>query len=168
MADHFCERLECAASISDIFEVVKEATWDRLNTGRAGLTCGLLAIPGENRQFVGAFYPVGSNIIVVNKIPIMRILREDRSLFRAYTFHVLLHEYLHSLGYLDEANVRTLTVDITESVFGKDHVASRIARHPEKFLPELAYAHGEMDEEGGFSGLEMVKDFDRSSINYIH
>src|SRR3990172_7857232 len=163
----FEERLESAVTISDIFEVVKDATWKTLKTGRAGLTCGLVDMAPENHRLIGAVYPVGSTIIVVNKAPIMKILKENRALFQPYAFHVLLHEYLHSLGYLDEAVVRKLTGDIAETAFGKDHLTTQIAREPERFLPELIYTHGEIEEDAGIAGIEMIKDFDRSSINYI-
>jgi hypothetical protein len=168
MVPNFDERLDNAVSISDIFEVVKDATWKSLKTGRAGLTCGLIDMGAQEGHLVGAMYPVGSNIIVVNKAPIMKILKENRMLFRPYAFHVLLHEYLHSLGYLDETAVRDLTAKITEKTLGANHVATQIARDPARFLPELTYAHAELEEDAGIPGLEMIKDFDRSSVNYIH
>jgi hypothetical protein len=167
MVANFEARLENAVSIPDIFEIVKDATWECMKTGRAGLTCGLASMAQMDNMLIGAMYPVGSNIIVVNKVPIMNILRENRRLFKPYTFHVLLHEYLHSLGYLDEETVRELTIEITETVMGKDHLTAQISKNPERFLPELAYAHGEIEEDKDLPDLEMIRDFDRSSVNYI-
>lgn len=167
MVGDLAEELERATTISDIFEVVKEATWKIIGTGRAGLTCGLVHMGHDKNQMVGALYPVGSNIIVVNKTPLIGMIREDKSLFKPYIFHVLLHEYMHSLGYLDENQVRRIALQISEDALGKDHIATKMAQDLSVFIPQITYGHTDMDEETQIPGLEMVKDFDRSSINYI-
>lgn len=56
--------------------------------------------------FFGAFYPVGSNIIVINEIPLQRIKETNPALYKPHAFHVQLHEYLHALGYFSENAVR--------------------------------------------------------------
>ncbi len=167
MTGHFKEKLKNTTTIPDIFELVKEATWQSTKSGRAGLTCGLMEMQTDGGRLIGGLYPVGSNIIVLNKAPIVRILREKKDLFRSYTFHVLLHEYLHALGILDEMEVRKLTHDITVAVLGEGHLASRLARNPAKYIPDLTYGHAAMEEDGALPGIEMIKDFDRGSINYI-
>ncbi len=164
---YFAETLDKATTIPDIFEVVKEATWKSIGTGRAGLTCGLVHMGHDTNQMIGALYPVGSNIIVVNKTPLIGMIKEDKRLFKAYIFHVLLHEYMHTLGYLDEGLVKRIALQISEEVLGKTHLATKMAGDLSAFIPQITYGHADMDEETGIPGLEMVRDFDRSSINYI-
>ena len=41
--------------------------------------------------------------------------------------HVLLHEYIHSLGFLDERLTEQKTYDISKKQFGKNHVITRLA-----------------------------------------
>ncbi len=44
-----------------------------------------------------------------------------------YLFVVVLHEYLHLMGIFDEREVRRISMNIVERVFGKSSRASRIA-----------------------------------------
>ncbi|HUV82264.1 MAG TPA: hypothetical protein VMW53_04200 [archaeon] len=61
---------------------------------------------------------MGSNIIVMNKL--LRIKEKDPVLYKSYAFHVLLHEYIHSLGCLNEDFVHHKVFDITKPLFGED------------------------------------------------
>ncbi len=162
----FDERLKEAKSLADIFEVVKRAVRKTQKTGRAGLTLGLADLGGGREGFIGAFYPFGSNIIVMNKAILRRILSANPELYRPYSFIVLLHEYLHSLGYLDERLVRDRVRDICLSLFGETHLTTQLAENMEKFIPELVYPEAGWSPEGDIK-VEMVYDFDRSSVNYI-
>ncbi|MBM4249872.1 MAG: hypothetical protein FJ149_10675 [Euryarchaeota archaeon] len=139
MEGDFAARLVKAKSLADIFEVVKAAVSRRLRLSRGGLMLGLADLGNQPGGFFGAFYPVGTNIIVMNRIPMLRIKETDPALFKPYVFHVLLHEYLHSLGHLDEGAVRQLSMEISESLFGKEHPATRIARDTPAFFPNLVY-----------------------------
>jgi len=47
-----------------------------------------------------------NNFIVMNRIPLERIKETRPELFKLFAFHVLMHEYIHSLGYLIEQLVR--------------------------------------------------------------
>ncbi len=164
MAVSFPERLENADGLADIFEIVKEAVWQTMRQGRAGLTLGLADFGGRQDYVIGAFYPVGSNIIVMNKSPLTAIY--DTPLFKPYSFHILLHEYLHALGNLDERYTRELTRMVTAEVMGDAHVATQMSADMARFLPRLYYPEVGWQPEGGFN-IELVPGFDRSSINYI-
>jgi len=61
---------------------------------------------------------VGFNFIVVNKIPLERIKKTRPGLLKPFAFHVLMHEYIHSPGYLDEQFVRQMVYDISRAVMG--------------------------------------------------
>lgn len=162
----FPNRLEEAVSIADVFEVVKDAVWKSLRQGRAGLNLGLAELGGRENFLIGAFYPVGSNIIVMNKLPLRRIWETDYALFKPYSFHILLHEYLHAIGHLDEATARWLTQKITSQIMGAEHMATQMANDLSKFLPNLTHAEIGWQPEGELF-VEMVPGFDRSSTGYI-
>ncbi len=161
-------KLDEAKTLSDIFEIVKEVVRKVMKTGRAGLTLGLAEMGGGKNYWIGAFYPVGSTTIIMNKTPLRRIAETDPNLFNAYAFHVLLHEYIHSLGYIDEKKTRNFVYWVSHEIFGEDHLVTRMADDISKFFPNLTYP-----TRSYFPGnlenleLEMVEDFDRSSINYI-
>ena len=94
MKPDFPTLLENAKSLADIFEVVKTAVLDSLGKSRGGLMLGLADLGNHPQGWLGAFYPIGSNVIVMNKIPLKRIKETCPSLYKPYTFHVLLHEYM--------------------------------------------------------------------------
>ncbi len=151
------EKLEKAESIGDIFEIVKEAVWRTIRQGRAGLSLILAEIPNP----VGGIHQIGSNMIIVNKSILEKIKREKPDYYKPYLFYVLLHEYLHSLGYVDEDLVRKQCYIIAKDTFGKQSKVLEIAKEPERFLAvDLHEIESELD-------FELVRDFDRSSLNYI-
>lgn len=166
MSKSYEERLKGTDSLADIFELVKHGVWKTHKKGRAGLTLGLAELGGNEAGFVGAFYPLGSNIIVMNKTPLRRIMSNRPRLYKPYSYLILLHEYLHSLGYVDEAFVRRMAHKISRRLFGKEHLVTQIAEDLGRFLPELIYP-GQGWNPSGNPVIEMVPDFDRSSTEYI-
>ena len=161
----FHTRLENAKTLADIFEVVKAAVWESQRKSRGGLMLGLANLGNHPQGFLGAFYPVGSNVIVMNKIPLQRIQETRPELYRPYIFHVLLHEYLHTLGYLSESGVRRMVLEITEDVFGKEHLATRIAMDTTNFFKNLVYPDAAWQPDD--MRMELVEGFDRGSASYI-
>lgn len=158
-------RLENANSLPDIFEVVKAAVWKSQRKSRGGLMLGLANLGNHPQGFFGAFYPVGSNVIVMNKIPLERIKETRHELYKPYAFHVLLHEYLHTLGYMSESGVRQMAHEITREAFGEEHLATRIAANTALFFHNLVYpdATWQPDE----MRMDLVCGFDRGSAGYI-
>jgi len=158
-------RLENAKSLPDIFEVVKAAVWKSQKKSRGGLMLGLANLGNHPQGFFGAFYPVGSNVIVMNKIPLERIKETRHELYKPYAFHVLLHEYLHTLGYMSESGVRQMAHEITREAFGEEHLATRIAANTAHFFHNLVYpdATWQPDE----MKMDLVCGFDRGSAGYI-
>lgn len=161
-------KLNDAKTLSDIFEIVKEVVRKVMKTSRAGLTLGLAEMGGGEDYWIGAIYPVGSTTIIMNKTSLRRISETEPCLFNAYAFHVLLHEYIHSLGYIDEKKTRNLVYWISQEVFGEAHLVTQMANDMTKFFPNLTYpTRGYFPRNLETLELEMVEDFDRSSINYI-
>lgn len=164
----FEQKLEEAKGIADVFELVKESVRKVYNAGRSGLSLGLAELGGSERQVIGAFYPMGSNIIIMNKTLLRNITDANPELYKPYVYHVLMHEYFHTLGFVDERAVRALTYKVSTALFGEEHIATRIAKEPGRFLANLVYPHGELGEEEDLGlNIELVKDFDKSSTTYI-
>lgn len=165
MSDYLGALLDNANTLADIFEVVKSSVRQALNENRGGLMLGLADLGNHPNGFLGAYFPVGTNIIVMNRIPLSRIKETKPELYKPYVFHILLHEYLHSLGYLEEKQVRRMTIDISKKAFGEDHLATKLAWNITAYIPNLAYPDIAWQPEN--SDIELVDDFDRSSVNYI-
>ncbi len=154
--------LAAAHSFDQIFDLVKSATEEELGRHRAGLTLVLGDIPNN----VGAYHEMGSNAIVMNRnlLKIVQKLSGARSKTNSYIFMILLHEYLHSLGFEDDGQVRQLSKRITDGYFGGRHPAAEMAVKPlDQFFPDLPkYAH--FRDKGNF---ETIRRFDSSSTPYI-
>ena len=164
---HFKERLNQTENVSDIFELVKDAVIETIGDSRAGLNLGLMEMGNGNANWLGAFYPVGSNVIVMNKTPLRRIMETVPPLMKPYLFHVLLHEYLHSLGFVDERSCRLLTYNICKKVLGNKHTATEMSRDIRQFMPYIAYPGGAPQIDNDINDIEIVEDFDRENEVYI-
>ncbi|MFQ6095170.1 MAG: hypothetical protein ACE5NN_03395, partial [Candidatus Bathyarchaeia archaeon] len=140
---------------------VKRAVRKTIGRERAGLMLYLGNLPLR----VGAFHPLGSNGIVINKRLVNLTSRSAESIteINSFIFTLLLHEYLHSLGYVDERYVRRLVYEISTKVFGRNHPATVMAVHP----PMPRVPPSEMHPWDRDLELELVKDFDRSNQPYI-
>jgi len=117
-------------------------------------------------MYIGAFHGVGSNAIVMNRRLLDLTVKSSRSRREAnsYVFYILLHEYLHSLGYIDEGKVRRLVYAVAERTFGEEHPTTQMAlAGPAAILPRMR----EPVEESSGSDVEIVRDFDRSSQTYF-
>ena len=163
--DRFNNKLEALESLGEIFELVKESVSSALNKRRAGLMLGLSNLGGsQEKGFIGAYYPFGSNIIVMNRLPLEQISLVRPDLYKPYSFYILLHEYIHSLGYADERLTRETALSVAKETFGNDHPVTELARDFSKFLPFLV---PKTDFVQGDNRIELIKDFDRSSTTYF-
>lgn len=164
MDEYFIDKLKDSNSIPDIFEIVKDTVWNTIKKSRAGLELGLMEFGNSPQGFLGAFYVSGSNIIIMNETPLKRIQETNPDLLKPYIFSVLLHEYLHSLGYFDEEKVKMLTYAISCEIFGENNIITQISKDMRDFFPNLIYPEGSpmIDKP-----VKLVKDFDKSSIRYI-
>jgi len=163
------ERLDGCDTLAEIFELVKQSVKRFLNRHRAGLMLGLANLGMRRGYFVGAFHPVGSNIIVMNRDPLETALHTtEKRVFNAYCFHLLLHEYLHSLGYVNEDKVRELTHEVCRLALGSSHPATVMAERGIAFyFPKVVYFTPKFSLPRDLQ-IELIKDFDRSSAKYIH
>lgn len=161
-------RLQSAKDLPDIFELVKLAVRKSTGKERAGLMLGLANLGGGPQGFVGAFYPIATNIIVMNSLPLKRVKETDPALYKPYVFHILLHEYLHTLGIIDEAATRQKAYEISTMTFGKDHPVTQLAADLSRFVPKLVYPYYGWQPSEDYQ-LELVRGFDKSSTSsYIN
>jgi hypothetical protein len=158
---HYGNKILQLADFNQAFELVKLAVEDKFKMHRAGLSLILQGLPTK----LGAYHILGSNLIIVNK-RILNIIKIHKSLneYNSYLFMVLTHEYLHSLGIIDELEVRTMTYSLLASLAGENHMATKMARHqPWDLFPELSL----FDDNSFEQKFEIIKDFDRTTQTYI-
>jgi hypothetical protein len=160
----YLSRLKNSKSFDDVFELVKRSVYETLRLRRAGLTL----ILGELPTIIGAYHIVGSNVIVINKILLEEVKRIARSKeeLNSYLFSILAHEYLHSLGIMDEGKVKLLTYELCKTIFGKEHPATQISKKGIiKYYPQLLQLVNYKVRR--FGNFEVVKEFDSSNMPYI-
>jgi hypothetical protein len=152
-------------NLIETFEEVKKVVQKNERKSRGGLMLGLQEIGASLDGFIGAYYPVASNIIIVNKTPLRRILETNKRLLKPYVFHVLLHEYIHTLGYLDEETTGKKTYEICKKQFGEHHIITELSTNIRKYFPNLVYPiHGWLPQKES-PLIELVQGFDFSSTN---
>jgi hypothetical protein len=156
------EQLDLCRDFGDVFELVKKSAERSLGQRRAGLMLYLARLP----RHIGAFHTMGTNGIVMNRNTLDSVTHGARSLreINSYVYSILLHEYLHALGYVQEKDVRRLVYDISLEIFGPDHAATKIAsRGPSAIFPHIT--SDELPSET--PDIEMIPDLERSSHRYI-
>jgi len=159
---YLTEKFERCKNFGDIFELVKRAVKVILGIERSGLMLYLGNLP----LHVGAFHQLGSNGIVMNKRLLNLMFKSSNSMteVNSFIFSILLHEYLHSLGYLGETQVRRLVYEISKEAFGIDHPTTKMALDsPFPKVPPSELQPRNYED----AGLELIKDFERSNQSYI-
>ncbi|MDW8041995.1 MAG: hypothetical protein RMJ75_04220 [Nitrososphaerota archaeon] len=154
--------LERAQDFRDIFALVKRVVERRLGIRRAGL----MLVLADEPAFVLAYHGIGTNFIVLNRRVISALVGRGapQTELKSYLFTVLLHEYLHSLGYVDESETRRLVMEITRSEFGDDHPAFRFAVKP---LGEDEVRALLNQGQIGPSEPRLVRHFDDENLTYV-
>ena len=103
---------------------------------------------------------MGTNEIVLNR----RLIKSKTGMsMRSHVFAILLHEYLHSLGFEDEAQVRRLTYKVCLDNFGKNSTVVEAALTG----PWADLSEEDFDELEPELNLELVRNFERPDIGYI-
>jgi hypothetical protein len=156
------ERLDLCEDFSDVFELVKKSAERSLGQRRAGLMLYLARLP----KHIGAFHTMGTNGIVMNRNTLDSVTHGARSLreINSYVYSILLHEYLHALGYTEERDVRRLVYDISLETFGPGHPATKIAsKGPSIVFPDAAFDQVPSETPD----VEMIPDLEGSSQRYI-
>jgi hypothetical protein len=158
----FVEKIANLKDFDETFELVKTVVLQKFKLHRAGLSLILQMMPSS----LGAYHMLGSNAIVVNTYLLTTLKRIVKSTeeYNSYIFMVLSHEYLHSLGIVDENTVRQMTFELCKWMLGNDHSATKMAKNgPSAIYPELRSL---MQSQFG-KDFQVVKNFDRSNQTYI-
>ena len=159
--------IKSAKTIADIFEVVKEMVREYLDLEQAGLMVGITDLGAHNQGFIGAFYSLDANTIIINKKPLARILQTNPSLYNHYLFHIMLHEYIHSIGSFDEAQTRQLVYEMSQHYFGEKHIATQLATNISKFMPSLTYPNTGFQPPKDIN-IDFIMGIDKKNTNYIN
>ncbi|MEK6837782.1 MAG: hypothetical protein AABX69_03965 [Nanoarchaeota archaeon] len=163
----FAEKLANAQSLQDIFKFVKETAWKSLKVDQAGLMVGLAELGISSQGVLGAYYSPQGNTIVMNKTVMTQLKRRaSAELYNSYCFYILLHEYLHSCGFYNEAENRQIVAAMATQAFGHDHPVTKLAETPAAMLGLLSDAQPQAPDE--FGSVEFVEGIDRSNTNYIN
>ncbi|TMI36491.1 hypothetical protein E6H15_03415 [Candidatus Bathyarchaeota archaeon] len=160
------EGLDRSFNFSEVFQLVKKSVKTSIGKRRTGLMLGLADLP----EYIGAFHQMGSNFIVMNRSLLDQVthLAKDRRYLNAYVFYTLLHEYLHTLGYVDEGEVRRLTRQICARVLGPDHPATRLAADgPAVVFPEITFQHHTELRSRRLPKFEIVREFEKEYKSYV-
>jgi len=115
---------------------------------------------------IGAYYPVGTNNIVLNRhlVDIVEATLRDTQMINALVYNLLLHEYLHALGELSESGVRHQVVEIAEKCFGRDHAVTVLARKsPWILLKDVPLEAAAAPKRV----MQIVQNFEKSTGKYV-
>lgn len=155
-------RLDEARGYSEVWELVKDTVRSALEEHRVGMMLFLDDLPMQ----LGAYHPVGTNNIVLNRtlVQLVEASTKSQRLVNAFVYILLLHEYLHALGYVRESDARQLVHQVSRRSFGVDHIVSQLARtSPWAILKDVPLSLIEAPKRV----MEIVKDFEKSSQKYI-
>ena len=156
----YVKRLDQSRDFSDIFALVKKAVKETITEARVGLMLVLADLPPQ----VGAFHEVGSNAIVLNRKLLNAVIKSCKSFreINAYIFSILLHEYLHSLGHLDEHEVKELSFQISKRILGENHPATEFIT---KGFSEMKIDR--LADKGPQDLPQIIPDLERTAQSYV-
>ncbi|MFX1312111.1 MAG: hypothetical protein ACFFHD_05820 [Promethearchaeota archaeon] len=152
-----------------IFQKVKQDVKKVYGRHRAGLSLGIVEMGMYQGSFIGGMHFSPGTDIVMNKTPLEIILKEQPyEIVWAYTYHILLHEYIHSLGIMDEHQCRIITLKISEEIFKEtDHPTIILARNGiGAYFPNLHLIYAPPDLQPDGIPIEYIYDFDNDSYDY--
>ena len=153
----------------EIFEKIKEDVRKVYGRHRAGLSLGLVEMGMNRGGFIGGMHFHPGTDIVMNKTPLKIILKEQPfEIVWAYTYHILLHEYIHSLGIIDERQCRIATLKISEEIFiDSNHPAINLAKNGiGTYFPNLNLIYSPPALKPDGIPIEYVYEFDNQSYDY--
>jgi hypothetical protein len=146
---------------NSIFSLVRKAVKSTTNKERVGLGLALADLPAQ----LGAFWEVGGNYIVMNRnlLDALKFAHRPVEEVNSFVFVILMHEYLHSLGVLDEYKARALTARICATIFEEGHPAFEMGtKDPWQVYPFLMRV-----PSGNGENLRIINNFDSDSVSYI-
>lgn len=156
------KRIMDAQGYDEMWKLVKDNVKRVLKKERVGMMLFLDDLPLR----LGAYHPLGTNNIVLNRslVQIVEATTKSRKVLNAFIYTLLLHEYLHTLGYTQESQVRSVVYEISSTCFGNEHVTAQLAKlGPWSLLKDLP-----LDVVSAPKRLmDIVKKFEVANRGYI-
>ena len=158
----YSSQLEKAEGYGEVWKIVKDTVKSILGKCRVGMMLFLDDLPLN----LGAYHSVGTNNMVLNKslVEIVEATAKTKLEVNAFIYTLLIHEYVHALGYLSEDEARRLVYQISRSCFGENHVTTRLALNSPWSLLKGVSINGLTAPKGA---MEIVKDFEKPNPDYI-
>ena len=158
----YCSLIDDAEGFKGIWEIVKETVKVSLGKHRLGMLLFLDDLP----LHLGAYHQLGTNNIVLNRslVNIVQAVTKSKKLVNAFVYSILTHEYLHALGHVSEAEVRSLVYDVSKQCFGEDHVVTMLAeKTPWALLKGVPLNELNVPKQP----MELIKDLEKPNQRYI-
>jgi len=158
----YCSLIDDAEGFSGVWEIVKDTVKVSLGKHRKGMLLFLDDLP----LHLGAYHQLGTNNIVLNRslVNIVATITKSKKLINAFVYSILTHEYLHALGHVSEAEVRSLVYDISKQCFGKDHIVTELAeKTPWALLKGVPLTEVNVSKQP----MELIKDLEKPNHRYI-
>jgi len=160
--ESYRSRIDEAEGFSGVWEIVKETVKVCLGKHRLGMLLFLDDLP----LHLGAYHQLGTNNIVLNRslVNIVETVTKSKKLINAFVYSILTHEYLHALGHVSEAEVRSLVYDVSKECFGEDHIATTLAeKTPWSLLKGIPLNELTVPKQP----MELIKDLEKPNQPYI-
>lgn len=155
-------RIDEAEGFSGVWKIVKDTVKFSLGTHRLGMLLFLDDLPFH----LGAYHQLGTNNIVLNRslVNIVEAVTKSKKLVNAFVYSILTHEYLHALGHVSEAEVRSLVYDVSRECFGEDHILTMLAeKTPWMLIKGIPLNDITVPKQA----MELVKDLEKPNQRYI-
>jgi hypothetical protein len=155
-------KLDEAQGFSEIWKLVKLTVQKSLGEHRVGMMLFLDDLP----LHMGAYHPLGTNNIVLNRalIELVEGTTKSRRVVNAFIYTLLLHEYLHALGHIPESEVSSMVYQISKESFGEYSPVSDMAKGGlRSILSNIPVNNVSLSKRS----MEIVRDFDKTSQPYI-
>ncbi len=160
--ESFRSRIDEAEGFNGVWEIVKETVKVTLGEKRLGMLLFLDDLP----LHLGAYHPLGTNNIVLNRslVNIVEAMTKSKKMMNAFVYSLLTHEYLHALGHISEVEVRSLVYDVSKACFGDDHLVTSLAeKSPWVLIKGIPLGRVSTKKQA----MEIVKDFENPNHGYI-
>ncbi len=152
-----------------IFEQVKKDVRKITGKKRAGLSLKLAEIGMDQGRFIAGMHFSPGTDIVMNKAPLeILLIHQPYEIIWAYIYHILLHEYVHALGALNEMQCRDITLRVSEAIFKEtDHPAIILAKKGiGTYFPNLQLIYAPPDLQRDGIPIEFIHGFDMGSYDH--
>jgi hypothetical protein len=160
--EHYRSRIDEVEGFSGVWEIVKDTVKVTLGKHRLGMLLFLDDLP----LHLGAYHQLGTNNIVLNRslVNIVEAVTKSKKLVNAFVYSILTHEYLHALGHVSEAEVRSLVYDVSRECFGENHIVTTLAeKTPWALIKGIPLNEIAIPKQA----MELVKDLEKPNQRYI-